>query len=149
MKRLMSAVSLFMLGQYFSPALSMSRLFISRIAHQFAFVAFVLWLLGSWLGAHGHFCFDGQEPPVSVHMHMLGDHPEHHADEDHQDADVDLLQSAIAKLTKLDQSLILLAVVALLLVFQRTPVLVSHYSAFVPTHIPFARPLSRAPPLTA
>ena len=116
---------------------------------QFAFVALVCWLLGSWLGAHGHFCFDGQEPPVSVHMHMLGDHPEHHDDEAHQDADVDLLQSAIAKLTKLDQSLLLLAVVALLLVFQRTPILVSHYSPFVPVHIPFSLPLLRAPPFTA
>jgi disulfide bond formation protein DsbB len=145
MKRLlMFAIGLFMLGQYFSLALSMSKR-----SHQFAFVALALWLLGSWLGAHGHFCFDGQEPPVSVHMHMLGDHPEHHADEDHQDADVDLLQSAIAKLTKLDQSLLLLAVVALLLVFQRTPIPASHYSPFVPVHIPFARPLLRAPPLTA
>ncbi len=144
MKRLMSAFSLFMLGQYFSPAL-----FMSKPSYHFAFVAFALWLLGSWLGAHGHFCFDGQEPPVSVHMHMLGDHPEHHADEDHQDADVDLLQSAIAKLTKLDQSLILLTVITLLLVLQRTQVLVSHYSSFIPAHIPFARPLLRAPPLTA
>ncbi|PUA27877.1 MAG: hypothetical protein B0W54_15260 [Cellvibrio sp. 79] len=116
---------------------------------QFAFVALVCWLLGSLLGAHGHFCFDGQEPPVSVHMHMLGDHPEHHADEDHQDADVDLLQSAIAKLTKLDQSLILLAVVALLLVTQARPVLISRCSPFVPTLIPFARPPLRAPPFTA
>ncbi|WP_152600253.1 hypothetical protein [Cellvibrio mixtus] len=121
----------------------------SKPSPYFAFAAFALWLLGSWLGAHGHFCFDGKEPPVSVHMHMLGDHPEHHADADHQDADVDLLQSAIAKLTKLDQSLLLLAVVALLLVIQRTPVPASHYSPFVPVHIPFARPLLRAPPFTA
>lgn len=118
-------------------------------SYKFAFVALALWLLSSWMGAHGHFCFDGQEPPVSIHMHMLGDHPEHHIDEDHQDADVDLLQSAIAKLSKLDQSLILLAVVALLLVFQPALVLVSRYSSFVPAHIPFARPLLRAPPFTA
>ncbi len=144
MKWLMYAVSLSMLGQYFLPALLMSK-----PSPYFAFAAFALWLLGSWLGAHGHFCFDGKEPPVSVHMHMLGDHPEHHADADHQDADVDLLQSAIAKLTKLDQSLLLLAVVALLLVIQRTPVPASHYSPFVPVHIPFARPLLRAPPFTA
>lgn len=112
-------------------------------------MAFALWLLGNWLGAHGHFCFDGQEPPVSVHMHMLGDHPEHHDDEVHQDADVDLLQSAIAKLTKLDQGLILLAVVALLLVVRPRPVLASRYSAFIPTPIPFTRPPLRAPPFTA
>lgn len=121
----------------------------SKRSYQFAFVALVLWLLGSWLGAHGHFCFDGQEPPVSVHLHMLGDHPDHHDDEVHQDADVDLLQSAIAKLSKLDQTLILLAVVALLLVILPRQLLASRYSPFVPTHIPFARPMLRAPPFTA
>ncbi len=86
---------------------------------------------------------------MSVHMHMLGDHPEHHADEEHQDADVDLLQSAIAKLTKLDQGLILLAVVALLLVFQPRPILANRYSPVIPTRVPFTRPPLRAPPLTA
>ncbi len=120
-----------------------------KLSHQFAFLAFALWLLGNWLGAHGHFCFDGQEPPVSVHMHMLGDHPEHHADEEHQDADVDLLQSAIAKLTKLDQGLMLLAVVALLLVLQPKSALVSRYSPVIPTRIPFTRPPLRAPPFAA
>ena len=120
-----------------------------KFAHQFAFVAFALWLLGSWLGAHGHFCFDGQEPPVSVHMHALSDHPDHHADGEHQDADMDLLQSAIAKLSKLDQSFILLAVVALLLIQQPRQQAVSRYSTFIPTRIPFAHPPLRAPPLTA
>lgn len=121
----------------------------SRRSHQFAFVAFVLWLLGNMMGTYGHFCFDGQEPPVSVHINMLGDHPGHHADEQHQDADLDLLQSAIAKLSKLDQHLILLAVIALLLVFQPRPLLVNRYVPFVPIHIPFARPPLRAPPFTA
>ncbi len=86
---------------------------------------------------------------MSVHMHMLGDHPEHHADEEHQDADVDWLQSAIAKLTKLDQGLILLALVALLLVLQPRQILISRYCAPIPISIPFTRPPLRAPPLTA
>lgn len=86
---------------------------------------------------------------MSVHMHMLGDHPEHHDDEVHQDADVDLLQSAIAKLTKLDQGLILLAVVALLLVVTPRQTLVSGYCALIPSFTPFSRPPLRAPPLTA
>lgn len=120
-----------------------------KFAHQFAFVAFALWLLGSLLGAHGHFCFDGQEPPVSVHMHALSDHPEHHADEEHQDADVDLLQSVIAKVSQLDLGLLLLAVISLLLVQHTKSILVSRYSAFIPTPIPFTHPPLRAPPFTA
>ncbi|WP_323813563.1 hypothetical protein [Cellvibrio sp. NN19] len=120
-----------------------------KLAHHFAFMAFALWLLGSWLGAHGHFCFDGQEPPVSVHMHGLSDHPEHHADEEHQDADVDWMQSAIAKLSKLDLGLILFAVIALFLVQPPRQISSTPYFTLVPTHRPFARPQLRAPPLTA
>ena len=120
-----------------------------KLSHQLAFLAFAFWLLGNWLGAHGHFCFDGQEPPVSVHMHMLGDHPDHHDDELHQDDDMDLLQYAIAKLTKLDQGLVLLAVVALLLVLRPRPVPISRYTPFIPSCIAFTRPPLRAPPFTA
>lgn len=118
-------------------------------SYQFAFVALALWLLSSWAGAHGHFCFDGQEPPVSVHMHALSDHPEHHADEDHQDADVDWAQSAIAKLSKLELGAILFAVVVLFPVRQPRQIASDHYSTLVPTHRSFTRPLLRAPPLTA
>jgi hypothetical protein len=65
-------------------------------SHQFAFIALLLWLLGNCIGLHGHFCFDGQEPPVSVHMHMEGHSPhDHHPDEEHLDADVELLQLVI------------------------------------------------------
>lgn len=145
----MSAISLFMLGQYFSPALCMSKLFISRISHQFAFVALVLWLLGNWLGAHGHFCFDGQEPPVSVHMEMIGGHIDHHDSEQHYDADIDLTQSIIAKFTKIDVGLILLAVLSLLLVLQPHRITRTRYTFLLPYHRPFTRPLLRAPPLTA
>ncbi len=86
---------------------------------------------------------------MSVHMHMLGDHPEHHDDEPHQDADVDLLQSAIAKLTKLDQGLILLVVVALLFVVLPRQILISRSISLIPTYTPYTRPPLRAPPLTA
>lgn len=123
----------------------------TKPSHLFAFLALALWLLGNWMGAHSHFCFDGQEPPVSVHMHMhmLGEHPEHHGDEEHQDADVDLLQSVLAKLTKLDQGLLLLALVLLLLPRQTRPHLRGRYRPFAPAITPFVRPRLRAPPFTA
>jgi hypothetical protein len=60
--------------------------------------------------AHLHYCFDGQEPPVSVHF---GDgidpgheHEEHHDEDDspHDDLDVEINRGdqALAKVFKLD-----------------------------------------------
>lgn len=122
----------------------------TRRSHHLACVAFVLWLLSSWLGAHSHFCFDGQEPPVSVHMHLLDSHVEHHADEEHQDTDVDWLPSAIAKLSKLDQNLLLLTVAALLLVLlQPRLMLGNNYVVAIPARTPFINPPLRAPPTPA
>ncbi len=86
---------------------------------------------------------------MSVHMHALNDHPEHHADEEHQDADVDLLQSAIAKLSNLDWHLVLPALFVLLLALQPKSILPSRYCALIPARVPFLYPPLRAPPLTA
>jgi hypothetical protein len=81
-----------------------------------AFLAFALWLLSNWAGAHGHYCFDGQEPPISVHMHLDGHEVhDHHPEEVHQDADIELGKSVLAKLSKIDLGLVLLAALALVL----------------------------------
>ena len=122
-------------------------------SHQFAFVALALWLLSSWAGAHGHFCFDGQEPPVSVHMGVMGEHLEHHADEDHQDADVDLAQSVLAqstlaKLSKIDWTLVLIAAISLALLILPTTRFSCTYRTFYPRISLHWRPLLRAPPVS-
>lgn len=113
-----------------------------------AFLALALWLLSNWAGAHGHFCFDGQEPPVSVHMHLDGHEVhDHHPDEVHQDADIELTQSALAKLSKIDLGLVLLAALALALLILPTPVYTSAYRSFYPRVFLYWRPLLRAPPV--
>jgi hypothetical protein len=67
--------------------------------------------------AHLHYCFDGQEPPVSVHLtdgidpgHDHHDHtghaPDHEPDQEHHDdldVDLDLGNNALAKTFKFDQ----------------------------------------------
>lgn len=117
-----------------------------RIA--FAFVALTLWLLASLSGAHGHLCFDGQEPPVSIHMDVLGEHTNHAADEQHVDADVDLLsQPLLAKLTKIDLPLLLAAALLLAVLFEKTSFIVSNYSHTYFSRPAGLRPLLRAPPL--
>ena len=118
-------------------------------SYQFAFIALTLWLLSNWAGAHGHFCFDGQEPPISVHMHLDGHEPHsHHPDEVHQDADIELTQSVLAKLSKIDLGLILLAALALALLILPTPLFTSAYRAFYPSISLHWRPLLRAPPVS-
>lgn len=84
----------------------------------------VLWARSG--GAHLHLCFDGSEPPSSLHLsvgaHHADDHSglhshhgEHDAGQAHSDLDVPLADSPLAKPGKLvqDLPLFLLAAVAL------------------------------------
>ncbi len=117
--------------------------------HTFAFIALTCWLFANWGGAYGHLCLDGKEPPVSVHMEMMGGHQGHHDAEAHIDADVKLLQSVLAKISKIDLGLVLAAVLLLALVLAPRRLLLRPYAVFLPPSYPYARPLLRAPPLTA
>lgn len=122
----------------------------SRNAFHIAFVALTLWLLGNWIGLHGHFCFDGQEPPVSVHIHLNGHSAhDHHPDEEHLDADLDLLQLVVAKLSKIDLGLALLAVLSLLLTPHLPRPVFTRYLTRLFQPSPYARPLLRGPPSPA
>ena len=120
-------------------------------SHQFAFIALAFWLLSNWAGAHGHLCFDGQEPPVSVQMSVMNGHLEHHADELHQDVDVDLVQSILAqssaKISKIDWALGLIAALSLVLLILPRAAFICAYRAFYPPISLHWRPLLRAPPV--
>jgi hypothetical protein len=57
--------------------------------------------------SHVHYCFDGQEPPASVHLVDSTDHehelPGHHDDgAEHDDLDLDVPNQALAKAVKHD-----------------------------------------------
>ncbi len=57
--------------------------------------------------SHIHYCFDGQEPPASVHLVDSTDHdhevPGHDADgAEHDDLDLDVPNQALAKAVKHD-----------------------------------------------
>ncbi|WP_331344207.1 hypothetical protein [Cellvibrio sp. UBA7661] len=119
-------------------------------SYHLAFLAFTFWLLSSWAGAHGHFCFDGQEPPISVHMHLDGHEAhDHHPDEVHQDADIELGTSVLAKLGKIDLGLILLAAVALGLLVLPARFGIGFYQPFHFSFPLYTRPPLRAPPFAA
>jgi hypothetical protein len=114
-----------------------------------AFLALAIWLLGNWAGAHGHFCFDGQEPPVAMHMDVMGDHLEHHSDEIHQDADLAPTKTLIAKLNQVDLGILLLTVVTLLVNARRERFVTGSYRLLLPRKLPHTWPPLRAPPATA
>ena len=47
---------------------------------------------------HLHFCFDGQEPPVSVHMDDMGvPHTQHELSNPHSDAELSLTNNVVIK----------------------------------------------------
>ncbi len=66
-------------------------------------------------GGHLHLCFDGSEPPVSLHLMYNGQHHMAGTDAGHQDADVALADEALAKSIQLVLDLPAALVVALLI----------------------------------
>lgn len=114
----------------------------------FAFAALIIWLFASLSGAHSHWCFDGQEPPLSVHMDMLGDHPEHDSDAQHIDSNINAGDAALVKLTKIDLPLLLVATYLLAMLWQTLAVFIVTYCATYPSRRAGLRPPLRAPPVT-
>ena len=113
----------------------------------FVYIALIFWLLASVSGMHGHYCFDGKEPPISIHSDLMTGHPEHHEDEEHVDADGDLFEPVLAKLVKIDAPLLLTAFIFLLMLCAHQQIFLSRYPLpFTPRFIGL-RPPSRAPPV--
>ncbi|RYZ88467.1 MAG: hypothetical protein EOO68_26415 [Moraxellaceae bacterium] len=112
-----------------------------------AFATLIIWLLASWSGAHGHMCFDGQEPPITVHIHVSGEHADHDSSQNHLDADVDIGQSAPTNFFKIDFS-ILLAVAFSLAIRSIKPLrIIVDYICNIPFRLMGLRPPLRAPPV--
>lgn len=115
----------------------------------FALVALALWLIASWSGVQGHFCFDGSEPPIAFHINVMDGHLFDEPGEADQDVDIQKPQSLSAKPFQWDVFAPLMAVVFIILLQQQpvTSVLPVRNLRF---HPPLRlRPPLRAPPATA
>ena len=112
-------------------------------------------------GAHLHLCFDGSEPPVSLHMsdagsHHADDHPanEPHAavaDFAHDDQDVGVGGDLVSKKTSSDVDLFILGLVFALLLFFVERRRAAAPASRDPVSLPFRfhlRPPLRGPPLS-
>jgi len=84
---------------------------------------------------------------MTVHMDMLGDHPEHGSEELHIDADVDLSQLALAKLVKIDLPFLLAATLLFATLFEKPVISVVVYSRIFSSYHIGLRPPLRAPPV--
>jgi len=126
----------------YARAMSMKRLWIVLIcALAFLFV--------SNSGTHLHVCFDGQEPPISVHV-LDGDHADlHHDDAAHDELDIDPLSKPPPKPLYSDLPVLALLIVVCGLLWRSAaavPVPLRCLSS--PRSLPrYWRPPLRAPPL--
>jgi hypothetical protein len=97
--------------------------------------------------AHVHLCFDGQEPPASIHGAHDGNVHHEHEQDDHDDLDIDLEDQAVAKAFKLELPAITAAATHVLaLTTPRAIVSVADSDDRPSTDPPFSRPYLRAPP---
>lgn len=109
----------------------------------FACVALFLWLTAALTGMHGHICFDGKEPPISVHIDLVESHTE---SAEHQDVDVNLSPSVFLKLVKIDLPLLLAVFMLVLHITLVQHKILLPYTPIFPQRQPGLRPLLRAPP---
>ena len=80
----------------------------------FVYATLLFWLFASASGMHGHYCFDGIEPPVSVHFDLTSDDHDDHEHVGHNDFDNKSSQITALKLLNLDLPFL---AIALLLAF--------------------------------
>jgi hypothetical protein len=115
----------------------------------FVYATLLFWLFASASGMHGHYCFDGAEPPVSVHFDMMDGHDAEHdsLNTTHVDVDNNPSQTNAIKSFNLDLPFLALA---LLLVFV-WPIVRSQFNYLSNTpsswlSVTGLRPPLRAPP---
>ena len=108
----------------------------------------LIFLLAGALGVHVHLCFDGSEPPASVHAGG-SERLDHHVGGEHHDVDVEPVGELLAKSGKLDLPVLALVAALLLLLLPRATTGVAHFSSRPAVPIPPRRwrPPLRAPPV--
>lgn len=105
---------------------------------------------GMGLGMHVHFCFDGSEPPVALHIAAdTVDHEHQGIEPIHDDFDVSVVGDAVGKIAKATLNLPVLLLACALLLFSRTtpPTLLwAGLAAPIRSGARYIRPPLRAPP---
>lgn len=112
-----------------------------------AYMLMVIFAFMNVGGAVAHFCFDGAEPPVSLHFESIGGHIEHESAQNHVDTEREVISdNLVTKNFDTDFIFILAAVICSLLIisnagFAARQLLVHSQKLY------FISPPLRAPPL--
>ncbi|QSX33796.1 hypothetical protein JYB87_00635 [Shewanella avicenniae] len=84
-----------------------------KFVHQrkLASYALLIWFVASLSWMHLHYCFDGGEPPLSIHFNALDISDVEHftSDTEHIDVDTNPVQKSVIKVFNLDLPFIALA----------------------------------------
>jgi len=110
-----------------------------------SYAILLIWLIVSLGGMHGHYCFDGKEPPMSVHFDLVDAYDENHNDSGHKDYDNKPLSSTLVKLFDLDMPFLFAA----LLVLALWPISRGTEYAISKTPLSWLNIVSLRPPLRA
>jgi hypothetical protein len=124
----------------------------SRFGTQLIWALFLALLAARLSGAHVHLCFDGLEPPAT--MHVQNHAGQHHADQtggSHNDVDLSAVAEALVKkagdMGGLDLLPLLAAAVLLLIAPQFTRIFLPQARRVaLPSFPAFFLPLAHAPP---
>jgi len=101
-------------------------------------------------GAVSHYCFDGLEPPVTIHFDNLNGHIDHDGELGHTDVEKQVLSdNLISKLFELDSVLLITAMFLLALLSQSRGQEYLHRVIEQTSHVNKYRPPLRAPPLAS
>ncbi len=69
-----------------------------RASRRWFWLALIAFLATRLVDVHLHLCFDGQEPPTTVHVsNGAVDSDAHHADESHSDRNVNVFDAVLVK----------------------------------------------------
>ena len=125
---------------------------IRRMHKSLAVIAVAFWLLATAMGVHAHLCQEVRDVS-SIHMHMKIDtgHNHHHSNDDHPDdsycsKEMNVLQSGMIHLLKIDMWLLPLVGLLLLLLAVFRPALARSPDRVFYSHHTRLRPPLRAPP---
>lgn len=99
-------------------------------------------------GAVSHYCFDGLEPPVSIHFDNLSGHVEHADDVGHTDVEKQVLaDNLLSKIFEVDSMLVILALIVVMLFPLGNAQSYSQLALYHPSRAKNFQPPLRAPPL--
>lgn len=120
----------------------------SKFAVRWLYFATLLLVLAGVGNIHNHWCFDGQEPPLTVHFENFNNHTEHEEGIDIVDVESESIPGTLLVKNQTQDGQVFVLALSLLISLQAPQRLrhVDHADLIVPREPFSVLPPSRAPP---